>query len=60
MASSNESGLDVLARDERGFAGAWVKRYVRDPGAGFFFLVRPTLDDAALRQLAFIAEYWPR
>jgi outer membrane protein assembly factor BamB len=59
MATSVDRGLDVLARDERGYAAVWIKHYTRSSRGGFLFFARPTWDEPALRQLAFMAEYWP-
>ena len=59
MATSVDGGLDVLARDERGYAAVWIKRYARNAHSGFLFFARPTWDEPALRQLAFMAEYSP-
>ena len=59
MATSVDRGLDVLARDERGYAAVWVKHYARSSRGGFLFFARPIWDEPALRQLAFMAEYWP-
>ncbi len=53
------SGTLVLARDERGYAAAWVKGYGGEPGAGFVQVGRPEWDEPALRQLAIVAEYFP-
>ncbi len=60
MATESTSGLDVLATDERGFAAAWLKRFSRVPGSGFVSLPHATWDAAALRRVAYAAEYWPR
>jgi outer membrane protein assembly factor BamB len=59
MATSVDRGLDVLARDERGHAAVWIKRYTRSSRGGFLFFARPTWDEPALRQLVFMAEFWP-
>ena len=59
MATSIDRGFDVLARDERGYAAVWIKHYTRSTRGGFLFFARPTWDEPGLRQLAFMAEYWP-
>ena len=59
MATSIDRGLDVLARDERAHAAVWIKHYVASTRGGFLFAARPTWDEPALRQLMFMAEYWP-
>ena len=59
MATSTDRGLDVLARDERGHAAVWIKHYTPSRRGGFLFFARPAWDESGLRQLAFMAEYWP-
>jgi hypothetical protein len=59
LATSVDRGLDVLARDERGYAAVWIKHYTRTSRGGFLFFARSTWDEPGLRQLAFMAEYWP-
>jgi outer membrane protein assembly factor BamB len=51
--------LTILARDDREFAGAWVRSYGGAPGTGFVFLPLPSWDAATLANLAMIAEYLP-
>jgi eukaryotic-like serine/threonine-protein kinase len=52
-------GITVLASDERGYAGAWVKRYDGPPGSGFVFISRTTWSNDDFARLAFVAEYRP-
>lgn len=59
MSTSVDRGLDVLARDERGYAAVWIKHYTRSSRGGFLFFARPSWDEPALRQLVFMAELWP-
>ena len=50
-------GAEVLARDERGYAAAWLVNYSGASGTGFVQLGRPVWDEESLRQLAIAAEY---
>lgn len=56
----SQAGLEELATDEHGLAAAWVRSYGGPPGTGFVQLVRPDWGDAALLELAAIAEYRPK
>jgi hypothetical protein len=52
--------LTILARDDRDFAGAWVRSYGGAPGTGFVFVPLPSWDASVLANLAMVAEYRPQ
>jgi hypothetical protein len=52
--------LTILARDDRDFAGAWVRSYGGAPGTGFVFVPLPSWDASVLGNLAMVAEYRPQ
>jgi eukaryotic-like serine/threonine-protein kinase len=51
--------VTVLARNETGLAGAWVRSYGGAPGAGFVQMNRTQWGSEDLAQLAAVAEYFP-
>lgn len=52
--------ITTLARDDRDFAGAWVRSYGGAPGSGFVFVPLPSWDASMLATLAMMAEYRPQ
>ena len=52
--------VTVLALNERGYAGAWVKNYGGPPGTGFVYIGTKNWDGDILNRIAAVAEYRPR
>jgi eukaryotic-like serine/threonine-protein kinase len=53
------SGMSVLAFDDRGFAGAWLKNYGGALGTGFVYVALAGWNTDTLAKLAMVAEYRP-
>ena len=52
--------MTVLATDERGSSGAWIKQFGGDPGTGFLFVSRATWNNDGFERLAIMAECRPK